>query len=324
MPAPQDDPPVPVDAAQLAAEVARLRAQLDEANAIVDSAFDAFVGIDRHGHVIAWNRQAESTFGWTREQMLGHDMAERIIPPHLRPSHARGLARFLATGEGPVLNRRIEVSALHRDGRIFPVEMTIWPVGAGPSLRFNAFLHDVSERLASVRRLAVQNAVAVALVGASRLREAAPDLLAALGTALDWDVAVLWLPDADTGLLRCAGFWKRPEHTFPAYAAATRAIPFATGIGLPGRVLGAREPMWIPDVAADNNFPRAPSAREDGLHAALGFPILSGEQCVGVVECVSVRILPVDALLLETTRVLGHLLGQFVERERAEDALARK
>jgi len=327
MPAQPDDPPAPItlaDAARLAAENAQLRAQLDEANAVVDSAFDAFVGIDRHGRVIAWNRQAELTFGWTREQMLGHDMAERIIPPHLRPSHARGLARFLATGEGPVINRRIEVSALHRDGRLFPVELTIWPVGAGPSLRFNAFLHDVSERMASVKRLAVQNAVAVALVGASRLRDAVPDLLAALGKALEWDVAVLWLPDPGTGLLRSAGFWKRPDHTFPAYAAATAAIPFAAGLGLPGRVLVAREPMWIPDVAVDANFPRAPSARADGLHAALGFPILSGEQCVGVVECVSVRILPVDALLLETTRVLGHLLGQFVERERAEEALARK
>ena len=315
-------PRPPDDTERLQAEVARLRTQLDEANAIVESAFDAFVGIDRHGRVIAWNRQAETTFGWTREQMLGHDMAERIIPLHLRPSHARGLAHYLATGEGPVLNRRIEVSALHHDGHIFPVEMTIWPVGAGATLRFNAFLHDVSERAASVRRLAVQNAVAVALVGASRLRDAAPDMLAALGRALDWDVTVLWLPEEGQRMLRCAAFWKRPEHTFPAYAAATRTIPFATGIGLPGRVLAAREPMWIPDVGKDDNFPRAPSARADGLHAAFGFPILSGEQCLGVVECVSVHILPADDLLLETTRVLGHLLGQFVERERAEQALA--
>lgn len=318
-------PPAPADeTARLQAEIARLHAQLDEANAIVESAFDAFVGIDRQGRVIAWNRQAEKTFGWTREQMLGHDMAERIIPLHLRPSHTRGLAHFLASGEGPVLNRRIEVSALHHDGRIFPVELTIWPVGAGPTLRFNAFLHDVSERAASVRRLAVQNAVAVALVGASRLRDVAPDMLGALGQALGWDVAVLWLPDADTGLLRSAAFWKRAEHTFPAYAAATAAIPFAPGIGLPGRVFAARDPLWIADIATDGNFPRAPSARADGLHAALGFPILSGDQCLGVVECVTVHILPADELLLETTRVLGHLLGQFVERERAEQALPRK
>jgi PAS domain S-box-containing protein len=311
------------DIARLQAEVAQLRAQLEEAQDVVQSAYDAFVGIDRQGRVVAWNRQAERTFGWTREQMLGHDMAERIIPLHLRPSHARGLARYLATGEGPVLNRRIEVSALHRDGRIFPVELTIWPVGAGASLRFNAFLHDVSERAASVQRLAVQNAVAVALVGERTLREAAPAVLAALGRSLDWDVSVLWLPDEGTGLLRSAAFWKRPEHTYPAYAAATASIPFPPGIGLPGRVLAAREPVWIDDIAKDGNFPRGPSAREDGLHAAMGFPILSGEQCIGVVECVSVRILPQDDLLLETTRVLGHLLGQFVERERAERALAQ-
>jgi PAS domain S-box-containing protein len=317
-------PPPSIDeTARLRAEIAHLRAQLDEANAIVQSAFDAYIGIDRHGRVIAWNRQAERTFGWTRDEMLGHDMAERIIPLHLRPSHARGLARFLATGEGPVLNRRIEVSALHRDGRIFPVELSIWPVGSGPSLRFNAFLHDVSERAAAVQRLEVQNAVSIALVGASGLREVAPDLLAALGQALEWDVAVLWLPD-DDGALRCAAFWSRPKHTFPAYAAETAAITFAVGEGLPGRVLAARAPLWFDDITREGNCHRAASARKDGLHAALGFPILGGDQCRGVVECVSVRTLPADELLLGTTRVLGHLLGQFIERERMEQALARR
>ena len=132
------------------------------------------------------------------------------------------------------------------------------------------------------------------------------------------------VPSRITGLLRRAAFWKRPEHTFPTYAAATDAVSFASGIGLPGRVHAAREPLWIPDIAKEDNFPRAAAAREDGLHAALAFPILSGGHCVGVVECVSVRILPEDALLLETTRVLGHLLGQFVDRERAEEALARR
>ena len=316
------NPPID-ESARLRAEIAHLRTQLEEANAIVQSAFDAYIGIDRHGRVIAWNRQAECTFGWTREEMLGHDMAERIIPLHLRPSHARGLARYLATGDGPVLNRRIEVTALHRDGRIFPVELSIWPVGSGPSLRFNAFLHDVSERAAAVQRLEVQNAVSMALVGASRLRDAAPDLLAALGHALEWDVAVLWLPDDDAPPLRCAGFWSRPKHTFPTYAAETAIAAFAPGEGLPGRVFDARAPLWIDDIARLANCRRSSSAARDGLHAALGFPILSGEQCLGVVECVSVRILPADELLLGTTRVLGHLLGQFIERERAEQALAQ-
>ena len=316
-------PPAPDEVSRLEAQVAQLRAQLAEANEIVESAFDAYVGIDRQGRVIAWNRQAERTFGWSREQMLGQDMAERIIPLHLRPSHARGLAHYLATGEGPVLNRRIEVSALHRDGRIFPVELTIWPVGAGPTLRFNAFLHDVGERAAAVQRLALQKAVAVALVGARQLREVAPALLEALTQALDWYVGVLWLPDSATGLLRCAEFWHRREHAFPAYAAASAAIPFAPGVGLPGRVFASREPVWIADIGRESNFPRSPSAEQDGLHGALGFPILSGDECLGVVECVSVRIEPPDELLLETTRVLGHLLGQFLARERAERALAR-
>ena len=293
----------------------------DETADVVEAAFDAYVSIDQHGRVIAWNRQAEATFGWTRAEMLGHDMAARLIPPDLRAAHARGLAHYLVTGEGPVLNRRIEVTAQHRDGRIFPVEMTIWPVGSGPSLRFSAFLHDVSERAAAERRQSLQRAVAVTLVGARHLQEVGSELLAAIGQALDWEFAALWLPEGDT--LRCASLWHRAEVPCTALAADAGERAFAAGVGLPGRVWGTGAPAWIVDVQCDTNFPRAPAAAADGLHAGFGFPLAAGGRCLGVIECLSKRAQAPDAALLETTHVLGSLIGQFIEREQAQAALVR-
>src|SRR6185295_19010430 len=86
------------------------------------------------------------TFGWTRTEVIGRPLVETIVPQNHREAHLGGLARFLQTGEGPMLNRRMEVSALHRDGREIPVELVISPLRVGDTLSFNAFLHDISER----------------------------------------------------------------------------------------------------------------------------------------------------------------------------------
>lgn len=92
------------------------------------------------------DHEAEVTFGWTRAEAVGRRLADTVIPPHYRDAHSHGLARYLATGEGPVLGQRLELEGRHRDGREFPVELTIWAVGAGSEVSFNALLHDVSER----------------------------------------------------------------------------------------------------------------------------------------------------------------------------------
>jgi len=113
---------------------------------IVDSAYDAYVAMDANGFVIDWNRQAELTFGWPRQQAIGRLLHELIIPPFYRAAHVAGVRHFLETGAGPLLNRRVEVPALRRDGSEFPVEMTISPIRYGSEWIFSAFLHDITER----------------------------------------------------------------------------------------------------------------------------------------------------------------------------------
>jgi PAS domain S-box-containing protein len=113
---------------------------------IVDTALDAVVTIDAAGLITGWNAQAEAIFGWSAEEAVGRLLAETIIPAQHREAHTRGLERFLATGEGPVLGKRIEISGLRRDGEEFPVELAISPVKAGGSFSFSAFLRDISER----------------------------------------------------------------------------------------------------------------------------------------------------------------------------------
>ncbi|HXE74058.1 MAG TPA: PAS domain S-box protein [Candidatus Xenobia bacterium] len=114
--------------------------------ALLDSAPDAFVAMDDQGVITEWNPRAEAAFGWTRAEVVGRPLADTIIPVRFREAHRKGLHRFLETGEAPVLNRCLEVFALHRDGHEFPVELSIAALQVGQRHLFSAFLRDVSER----------------------------------------------------------------------------------------------------------------------------------------------------------------------------------
>ncbi|PYV08680.1 MAG: hypothetical protein DMG23_12960 [Acidobacteria bacterium] len=114
--------------------------------AILESALDCIISINHLGEIIEFNAAAEKTFGYPRAKVLGRELSETIIPPSLRDQHRRGLAHYLATGEGPVLGKRIEMPAMHADDTEFPVELAISRVGLeGPPI-FTAYLRDITDR----------------------------------------------------------------------------------------------------------------------------------------------------------------------------------
>jgi PAS domain S-box-containing protein len=125
---------------------AALRESEAVARGVLDAALDAYVRMDQDGRITEWNVMAEAIFGWARTEAIGRSVADTIIPPDHRDAHHRGLARFLATGEGPVLNRRIELQALHRSGKAFPVELTIMALNTDRGRVFSAFIRDLTER----------------------------------------------------------------------------------------------------------------------------------------------------------------------------------
>jgi PAS domain S-box-containing protein len=120
---------------------------------IVESALDAVIAINRHGTITEWNSQAETIFGWKRHEALGRELAELIIPERYRQSHRDGLSRLLDTGIATVLGRRIELSAIRRDGSEFPVELSITRIQSAGEEYFSGFVRDISERKAAEEEL---------------------------------------------------------------------------------------------------------------------------------------------------------------------------
>ncbi|HXN00333.1 MAG TPA: PAS domain S-box protein [Candidatus Dormibacteraeota bacterium] len=113
---------------------------------IFDSALDAVVTMDADGLITDWNPMAETIFGWQKSEAVGRLVADTIIPQRYRESHRLGLRRFLETGVGPVLNTRLELDGLHRDGHEFPIELSIGATRSGQGYAFSAFVRDISER----------------------------------------------------------------------------------------------------------------------------------------------------------------------------------
>lgn len=113
---------------------------------VLENALDAVIGIDQQQTIIDWNRQAEVTFGWTKREVMGKLLPEVIIPAKDREAHREGMKRFLATGEGAILNKRIEVEALHRTGNTFPVELTVIPILVEGRYLFYSFLRDITSQ----------------------------------------------------------------------------------------------------------------------------------------------------------------------------------
>ncbi|TWI53685.1 PAS domain S-box-containing protein/diguanylate cyclase (GGDEF)-like protein [Pseudomonas duriflava] len=117
-----------------------------ELSAILENTNDAYLSTDDTGVITAWNRKAEETFRWKREEAIGRRMDQLIIPPAIRETHREGLKSFLSSGDGEVLGKVLELPVVRKDGMLIPVEMRITAVDIENRRIFSAFLQDITQR----------------------------------------------------------------------------------------------------------------------------------------------------------------------------------
>ena len=242
----------------------------------------AYVGMDAGGFVTDLNAAAEAAFVWTHAEAVGRPLGELMIPAGLRRAHVNGLARFLATGGGPLLGRRLTLDALHRDGHEFPVELTIGATRDGATHRFHALLHDISERRRAERYLQTQHALTAVITEAETVDAAVPGVLHALGEGMGWDAGACWVPDA-AGELRCAAIWRAEDVRVERFARACREHPFAPAADPP---MPARDDRTAALASAiDGRSPaRWAAAADAGLRAAITLPLLDHAEFRGALE----------------------------------------
>ncbi|MZH01926.1 MAG: PAS domain S-box protein [Nitrospinae bacterium] len=125
----------------------------DHISKIIESALDAIIMMDQHGKIITWNIQAEKIFGWSEQESIGKNLAELIIPGKYQEAHRAGLQKYLETGEGRVLNTRVEITAIRKYGQEFPVELSVTPIVHGDEVNFSGFIRDLTDKKQAEREL---------------------------------------------------------------------------------------------------------------------------------------------------------------------------
>src|SRR5579862_2881134 len=182
---------------------------------------------------------------------------------------------------------------------------------------------DVKERVRIEKGISAQYAAARALAESATLTAATRSILKTLGESQDWDFGAYWTIDGDADWFRLAESWHRPKSPLAAFDAASRQMTLARGIDLTGRVWASGQPLWIPDVSQDPNFPRATAAAQDGIRTALGLPVTLGSEVLGVMEFFSRRAWNLDDLMLKTGSSIVSQVGQFADRMRGEEDLKK-
>jgi signal transduction histidine kinase len=173
----------------------------------------------------------------------------------------------------------------------------------------------------SERRLLAQYAVTRVLSECVTLKDAGQEILQAIGESLDWELGMFWTVDEQAELLRFVDLWHAPKIEASEFIEDSRQQTFQRGLGLTGCAWASGRPIWIPDIAREPNFRRAPMAAKVELHGGVAFPVRKGDRIYGIIEFFSHEIRKPDQDVLDMVADIGIKLGQFVDREQTEEAL---
>ena len=291
---------------------------------VLETVLDAVVVMTVDGEVCGWNKVAEQVFGWPYIETKGRMLADLIIPEIHRAAHAEGLRRLAEGGAARVLNRRIEITALCRDQREIPVELSITTALNGADQVFVGFIRDISERReaeARIERQALETRLMFEIsdmaAESDSFESALAKVLGAICEITGWPVGHAFVvPPSSPNLIVSSTVWHEAQ---PGLACglrkATDETVFGPNVGLPGRIMQSGGPLWISDTDSDPNFPR----KGRGFLGAFGFPLKRDGKIVAILEFFSQSEAPPEPEMLLTVRALGEQVGRVFERKRTQD-----
>jgi PAS domain S-box-containing protein len=294
---------------------------------------DALYVHDSSGTIVDCNEEACRSLGYGREELLS--LRIRDIATDLVSDQERRPAPVPTLWERALSEEPGKVAGIHRgehrrkDGTTFPVEVYVGSVDFGGRRMIFASARDVNERKRAEEELRETSARMELLQMATTTANEVSDFEEAILTSLEliwahtgWPVGHAYLVEGGpAGEAVSTDLWHLEDpQRFEAFVEATRSTRFAAGVGLSGRVLASKEPVWIADVTEESNFPRARMAGDMGVRAGFAFPVVAEGEVVAVLEFLSAEAVEPDAQWLEVMTQVGTQLGRVVERNRVQDA----
>ena len=307
-----------LEGASLEAALDKVREQESKYKTLLDQTTDLVQSVDPQGRILYANHAMLAALGYAEEEALRMNIFD-LIAPESREHCSLVMGRVMK-GESC---DGIDVVFLSKGGaRVLARGRATCHFENGRPAYTRGVFQDVTAQTRSAKRLAAQFAATKALAEAASWRAGLEGVLRGIGTAMGWSAAGAWEIDHKAGELYCADFWSAAG-TSTAFTRQSREIRFAMGVGLPGRTWAGAKPFWVPDVTVDPNYPRAATAKADGVRMGLAFPILLDGKVEGVLEFYDASSSEPDEELLALFASLGSQLGEFLRRRRADRALRR-
>ena len=285
--------------------------------AILEALGDAVIVSDASNTIVWANEAAGELLDWGVLELLGQPLTT-IIPERFHAAHLEGFQRYVHSREARIMNRAVRLPARRRDGSEVPIELVLKQVPGVRDALVVGSLRSLQDRVELEVRSTVVSRLLEVLAEGQSLAAAGPQILEAIGEALAWDYGALWVVDGDQ-LIRLAASWSADGAGMLTFEPLSRESVFRFGAGVPGRVIQGREPVWIPDLENDANFPRLQAALADGLRTVFAFPIRAGEQVLGAVELYATQERGPEEQLRDTMSEIGEHLGRFVQQRLAEE-----
>ncbi|EAU41955.1 hypothetical protein FP2506_16019 [Fulvimarina pelagi HTCC2506] len=281
--------------------------------------------MDDAGRVIAWNKAAEEMFGWSQSEALKASMGELIVPPQHRDRHARGLDHYNRTGEGPVLEQKVKITALRRDRSEFPIELSIFPMdNADGTQSFYAFIRSMAAEEAALRAHELRAREGEALLAVAQMLLEDVSLEEFTQFCLDKVCTVSgmeaghFLVVRGRGILsrlHPTGIWHLSDPRFQPVVDATNSLRFSIGEGLPGRAWQSGELQALNDLANSCQFVRREIFAEVGFSRATALPVRIGGKIQGVLEFFGTSKARLDEEVLRMLQTVGKQIGVAIRRK---------
>ncbi len=281
--------------------------------------------------ILQANPKLSEMLGYTRDELLDMTLDDIIHPDYTNTDRLIYREKMLA---GELASFSSERKYLRKDGSAIWVNriVSLARDAAGKPIYFIRIVEDVTERKISAHHRAMEHAVTHALAESVTVEGAMQLVLRTICQALEWTCGVYWKWNEEDELLRCAETWHADAAGVAEFVAASEerpneapawhgAAPGTSVGGIVRRVWFSGAPVWFPDVTRHPDFRRGTIAAKADLRSAFGFPILSGDQPLGVMEFYSREIRQPDVALLQIVRAIGSQIGQFIQRKEAEQAL---
>jgi PAS domain S-box-containing protein len=283
--------------------------------AVIEGTTDAVYVKDLAGRYLMINTAGARFLGKTVKEVIGKDDTAVFSPETARQIMAQD-RQVLASGQTQTLE---DVGTAAGITRTYLSTKGPYRDKQGDVIGLIGISRDITERKQAARQLRAEHAVTKALAISATLSEAARHILQAICENLGWDMGFFWKLDPRREVLRCIQVWHVPGVIAPELEKTTCELAYSHGMGLPGQVWARGEVIWIANVQNDPNILyRGPVAYQEGLRAAIAFPLRSGDEVLGVVEFFSREMGEPDTALLDALTSITTQISQFMERQRVE------